>query len=129
MALRLNVGNLSQVSDAYPVIEEGVYKAQINSIRTATSKQGNPMVEVDLSIVDHPEYMGHKLFDRIATVERALWRLKQFCVAAGLEWDETGVDLEPAIGRTVTVKVIQELYSPPNGEPRRTNRVDAYVRE
>lgn len=131
MALRLGVGNLSNVQDSFPVIDEGVYEVQIMKIEMAQSKQGNPMLNLEYLVVNHPEQTGHKLFDRISLVEKALWKLKQFCEAVGLEWDETGVDVEPAIGQTVLVKVTQELYTDPNkpgSEGRRTNKVDEYLK-
>lgn len=128
MALRLNVGNLSNVSDQYPVIPEGVYEVQVAELKMETAQSGNPMVTLKANVVNHPEHMAHSLFDRIVLTDKALWKLKQFCEAVGLTWDDAGVDVEPAIGRTVMVRVVQELYQPEGKEPRRTNRIDEYLK-
>ena len=128
MVLRLNVGNLSNVSDQYPVIPEGVYEVQIAELKMEQSKAGNPMLVVKMNVVNHAEHMGHPLFDRMVTTEKALWRLKQFCEALGLGWDDAGVDVEPAVGMTATVRVTQELYTPEGKEPQRSNKIDEYLK-
>jgi hypothetical protein len=129
MALRLNVGNLNNVSDAFPVIPEGVYEVQVMEIASGTSQKQKPMLTLKHSVVNNAEYMGHPLWDRISLTEAALWKLKQFCEAAQLGWDDEGVDVEPAIGRVILVKVAQEMYDPGNGKvPRLSNKIDEYMK-
>lgn len=129
MALRLNVGNLSNVSEEYPVVPEGVYSVQVGEMKMEKSSKDKDMLTVKLSVVDNAEYMGHTLWDRISLSDRALWRLRQFCEAIGLPWDDAGVDVEPAQGRVVLVKVVQELYQPEGKEPRRSNKIAEYVKQ
>jgi len=129
--LRLNIGNLDDVQDGFAPIPEGIYKMQVQSADLTTSKQGNQMVKLTLVITDaDPEkqqYLGRKGFANLVVVPDALWKLKQFCKAAGIGWDAGGVNLEPAIGKELNIKVTQEPYTDPSGSTRITNRFDEFV--
>ncbi|MHC4074565.1 MAG: hypothetical protein ACYTGS_21490, partial [Planctomycetota bacterium] len=91
------------------------------------SSNKNQMVKVTLVVVSPQEYIGRKGFANLVLVPDAMWKLKEFCKAVGLKWDGTGVDVEPAIGRELDVKVTQEQYTDKSGDTRIANRFDNFV--
>lgn len=125
-ALRLNVGNLNNVEDGFAPLPEGLYKCQVAELKLKTSTKGNEMVNVKFTVVEPSEYIGRGGFANIVLVPDALWKLKQFCRACGVEWDDAGVDIEQAIGRELFIKVTQRSYDSDKG-PRVVNDFDGFV--
>jgi len=127
MALRLPVGNMDDVQDGFTPMPEGIYRMQISEITMQTSKNNKQYIKVKQSVLQPTEHIGRIGFANISLEPNALWKLKQFCKAVGITWDKEGVDVEPAIGRELDVKVTCETYEPPDGAPRVTNRFDDFV--
>lgn len=118
--------DLSKVADSsFPVFPPGVYDLSIKDCRQEAAKSsGELKLSVQFEIVAGPngsaEFAGKKMFSSYSLGEKAAWRVKKLCVAAGMSKEEidAGVDDELLVGRTIRADVAVEKY---NG--RDTNRV------
>lgn len=84
-------------------IPEGTYKAQVLEATQKTASTGSEMIEVQLSVVDDPQYNGRRIYDNIVLTPKAAWKLVQFCKAFDL--DPRSIDLDSWVGRTAWIDV------------------------
>lgn len=96
--------NLTNIASG---LEDGFYTVTIANMEEGVSKSsGNPVVKVAYEIEDS----NFKLFDTFSLVDSALWKLRDFVVAAQIPFDENGFDHLTAIGRKLRVEVKNEKY-------------------
>ena len=118
--------DLNAVSDDFVPVPEGMYTVQVDKLEPKASKAGNNMINVTFNIVAPAEHMGRKLFTSLVLMDKAYWKVKQFVKAAGIPFDQGGVDIGAAMGRQLFVKVIQETYDDA-GTPKIRNAVDEFL--
>jgi hypothetical protein len=118
--------NLAAVPESqFPVFPPGTYDLLIKDCRQeAARSSGELKLSVQFEIIagpnGSPENAGKKVFSSYSLSEKAAWRVKKLCVAAGMSLDEinAGVDDELLVGRTIRSDLAVEKY---NG--RDVNRV------
>lgn len=118
--------DLSKVADSsFPTFPPGVYDLLIKDCRQEAAKSsGELKLSVQFEITAGPngsaEFAGKKMFSSYSLGEKAAWRVKKLCVAAGMSKEEidAGVDDELLVGRVIRADVAVEQY---NG--RNVNRV------
>jgi hypothetical protein len=104
-------------------IEPGRYPVRIDDVKDKTSKAGNAMWEIELTITDGPA-TGRKLWATIMMQPNALWKLRQLLEAIGLEKAGTDdLDTEELKDCELLVDVINEDY-----EGQISNRVKKFVK-
>lgn len=122
MSPQVNFDDVPDPEDFSPV-PPGRYECRISDVEEATSKNGNLMWNLTLTIEDG-EYYGRRIFDRLVFAEKALPRVKLVCQRLGLDTEGT-VDLVPSMlrGKKAIVSVEIETYTNDAGEERKRNVV------
>ena len=78
------------------------------------------------AIINDPEYTGITVFETFTLVEAALFRLKQFCLAAELELDDT-FEAEDLVGETFEAVVDITTYENKAKETIEKNEIVKYI--
>lgn len=100
-------------------LEEGLYELTVAKAEETTSSAGNPMIKMEFDVNG---FEGRKLWDNFVLIEKALWKVKEFFEAVGLNTDEiVKMDVAELVGASVKAKVYQEEY---NGDIQ--NRIKRY---
>jgi hypothetical protein len=74
-------------------------------------------------------YLGRKGFTNLVLVPAAMWKVKQYVKATGIEFTSSGFNLGDSIGKSMMVKVTQEQYTDKDGNLRLRNTFDEYLPE
>lgn len=81
-----------------PPIKEGRYVFKVANAEEQTSKNGNPMIKLDIS-VRISDYKSLPIFDYLVSTERALFKIKQFCQSVGLDFAGGSISVDDVIGK------------------------------
>jgi len=86
MAIQLPV-NLEDVAATpdFKVADPGQYTLEIKTAKQGVSKAGNTKIDLRLTIIEDDEFAGVSVFDTITITPEALFRLKQYALATGVE--------------------------------------------
>jgi hypothetical protein len=111
--------NLAAVQEnTFPVFPPGSYTLLVKEVRQEAAKSsGELKLSVQFEIVDGPnggtEFAGKKLFSSYSLSEKAAWRVKKLCVAAGMtnEQINDGVDDELLLGCQIRADIAVEKYN------------------
>mgnify|MGYP001199993089 CR=1 FL=1 len=128
-------GNNPDNFTARRLIEPGRYLFEIaEEPKVTMSKNGNPVVNVQLRVADDGANKGAVVFDNLAVTPKSEFRLCHLVMAAGSqtkdEIAQSGVDLSLLTGRIVEADVIIE---PPQKDPAtgqmysEKNRINKYI--
>jgi len=95
MSVKINVKKAER-----KVLEEGAYALRINKVEQRTSKQGNPMLYLELVPDDeyHPEDTNARIFENVSLVEDAWFRVVDYLKAIMTDVpadDEGDFEFEP----------------------------------
>ena len=104
------------------------YKLQVREEPELTqSRQGNDMVVFDFVVVEAEDSSlnGRHVLDRVV-ISNTKRRLKQVALAAGVAWDDEGLELEDFVGETLEANVVIEDYKDNDGQDQQTNRISKY---
>ena len=104
-------------------LEEGVYHLVVTEAAEKTSSTGNPMLTLTFNVQNVPG--EHKLWNNFTLIDKALWKLKEFLEAIGMDTSaspQVQFDVAELIGTECDAMVIQELYK---GEA--TNRIKKFL--
>lgn len=102
-------------------LPEGVYELQVASAEETTSSTGNPMLKIELDVLDDDQ--NHKIWDNFVLIDKCLWKIKEFFEALGMDTSKVcEIDSAELVGLTVKAKVIQDEYE---GNPQ--NRIKKYL--
>jgi hypothetical protein len=95
----------------YEPLPAGKYVVEVTDFKEGTASEnaknaGAATISWELSVVDHDEYEGRKVWENMTIVDNSLWRLKAFLEAAGFEADdEVEFDPEDILGATLEVRL------------------------
>ena len=106
--------DLGDVATDFEPLPSGQYYAKIvnpDDFTLTESQSGKPMIKVAWTVMEG-EYEGRKVFDNI--VLSIDWKVKQYCVAAGIE-SGSSLDTDDFIGLEGLIQVVQQEYK---GETR-----------
>lgn len=121
--------DLNSVSDDFTPMPEGMYKMQVEKLEPKASKAGNNMINVTMNVLEPVLYLGRKGFTNLVLVPAAMWKVKQYVKATGIEFNASGFNLGDSIGKSMMVKVTQEQYTDKDGNLRLRNTFDEYLPE
>ena len=107
---------------SFEAVPAGSYHVQVTSFTEETSKtSGNPMLKLELTI-QTGEFTGQKVFTNLSLQPQALWKLKSFLDAVGMETEgAVDIDTNAVLGRELSVSVTVEEY-----EGKNNNKVDKF---
>jgi hypothetical protein len=104
--------------DSYGLMESGIYNFEVNKATRKTSKNGNPMCELQLTVWDNSG-KTYYLFDYLvfSSVNLNIKKLSHFCKSVGLHEEyKKGQIPEELQGLSGSVEIgIQESQPKPNG--------------
>jgi hypothetical protein len=97
--------------ESFARCSEGVHTAKLIEIEETVTQAGDDMLKATFEVVSGQE-KGCRVFDNFTLSDKALWKLKQFLVAAGVKADgKVAVDLDKLIGKVCDITVIHEEYN------------------
>lgn len=97
--------------ESFARCSEGVHTAKLVEIEEAVTQAGDDMLKATFEVVSGQD-KGCRVFDNFTLSDKALWKLKQFLVAAGVKADgKVAVDLDKLIGKVCDITVIHEEYN------------------
>lgn len=117
--LARKVGEVEGTGSFEP-LPAGVYRARLTEVTTKTASTGNPMWVTVFEVIDEG-FKGRKLWNNLVLIEAALWKVREFFDAFGVETD---TDTEELLGRTVKLSVIQRVINGGAREGQIGNNVD-----
>lgn len=101
--------NLNAVKEL-EAMPEGIYPVRVDKVENAMSKESKqPMLAIEAAITSG-EFMGRAVFINLSLQEKALWKTKGFCEAAGISWTDDGFDSDDLIGAELRVQLGVKLY-------------------
>jgi hypothetical protein len=60
---------------------DDTYEFEIIGLENKPSSAGNPMISLTLSVVNHPDYNGRKIYDNITLLPQTAFRIHNLCKA------------------------------------------------
>jgi len=120
--------NLSDVeaSKEFPVAPADTYELEVKKATVGKSQAGNIKIDCRCEIINDEEYTGIGVFETFTLVESALFRLKQFTLAAGLELDDE-FEAEEFVGATFQAVLDVSTYENKAGETIEKNEIVKYI--
>lgn len=116
---RVEISNFDAVETTSKPLAVGTYRVQIESGEVKCKDGGtDSYVEWVLKVIDNEEEKlnGRTLYCITSLAAAALFKLKRFLLAAGVEFSNDGFDTESAIGQQLQVDVTQREYPKDSGE-------------
>lgn len=97
--------------ESFARCSEGVHTAKLIEIEEAITQSGDDMLKATFEVISGQD-KGCRVFDNFTLSDKALWKLKQFLVSAGVKADgKVAVDLDKLIGKVCDITVIHEEYN------------------
>ncbi len=111
--------DFSKIADnTFPVFPTGSYTLLVKEARQEAAKSsGELKLSVKFEIIDGPggsnEFAGKTVFSSYSLQEKAAFRVRKLCAAAGMSKEEidAGVDDELLLGRTIKADLAVEKYN------------------
>jgi len=89
----------------FELLPPGTYFFEVDNIEMKTGKDSQkPYMNMTYKVLEDEELAGRKIFDMITLSADALWRLKQFSLATGIDIG-TNFDTEDFLGATFSAVV------------------------
>ena len=97
--------------ESFARCSEGVHTAKLIGIEEAVTQAGDDMLKATFEVISGQD-KGCRVFDNFTLSDKALWKLKQFLVAAGVKADgKVAVDLDKLIGKVCDITVVHDDYN------------------
>lgn len=97
--------------ESFARCSEGVHTAKLIEIEEAVTQAGDDMLKATFEVTSGQD-KGCRVFDNFTLSDKALWKLKQFLVAAGVKADgKVAIDLDRLIGKVCDITVTHEEYN------------------
>lgn len=128
--MRLDL-NLHEVESGYPKIAPGRYTFQVyDEVTVKDSKNGDSQnLFVPVEVVSEGDQSGIKTNVFFSLKVEALWRLKSFLEACGIEWDEDGsFDTDQLAEATFEAVITSRTYEK-DGETVETHEFKTFINE
>lgn len=116
---------LKDVQTSGAPIGPGMFPVEVTKCELKQGKNAphNPYLGMELTVIDHEEFNGRKLFFNVGLTENSLWALKGSLLALGFDEssvdDEEGLDVNEIIEEVVGQQAVAEVQLRPyNGEER-----------
>lgn len=118
----------------FKVAAPDTYTLEVKTAKQGLSQNQNVKIDFRHSIIDDDEFTDVSIFDTITITEQALFRLKQFSLATGIDVDEE-FEPEDFIGATFQAVVDVEPQKEKNGDvkldsdgnPKMRNVIKSFV--
>ena len=110
----------------FPVAPADTYELEIKSAKQGVSKQKNIKIDFRCEIINDDEYNGIGVFETVTITDAAMFRLKQLCLATGVELDEE-FEAEIFVGETFEAVLNIETYENGSGETVEKNSISKYL--
>lgn len=88
-------------------LPDGTYEAAVMKAEEKQSKNGNDMLEVLVKVFDD-DGASILVTDYLVNSDAAAFKIRHFCVSAGIEYDSGEIDTDALPGTTVYVKLKTE---------------------
>jgi hypothetical protein len=115
-------------TQVFKVADPDTYELEIKSVKAGTSKAGNPKLDLRLVIINNDEFDGIGIFDTITLTKEAMFRLKQYSLATGLEiageFDEqdlVGLQLSAVVDVEPVKDASGQIQFQEDGQPKLRN--------
>lgn len=105
------------------LLPEGPVLLELVDIEEKESDAGNPYLAAEFQVPEGEEFAKTKAYDNFSLQPQALWKLRGFLEAAGVETEDgpMDLDLDGILGSVVMADIIHEDYK---GKPK--HRVNGY---
>lgn len=105
------------------LLEPGTYELVVREAEERVSSKGNPMIALELEPTEHP---GVLIREYLVATQAAMFRIKNFCEAAGLtqKFEAGRLTEDDCRGSKVRARVMVEE----GGEYPDKNRVEEYLK-
>lgn len=101
--------------EAYKKCEEGIHTAKLVAIEEKTTQAGDDMLAATFEVTKG-DSSGARVFDNFTLTSKALWKLKLFLNAIGVNSEgKVAIDLDKLVNKIVDIEVVHEDY---NGQAR-----------
>jgi len=110
---------------AFEPLPESAYHVAITGCKSGVGREsGKPYLNWEFTVQDG-DYTGRKLWLITSLAPKANFRLKQLLESVGASIPSAEIDVDPSeyIGRELTLTVIHQVYSSPEGD-KIQDRVD-----
>lgn len=101
------------------LLEAGTYDLVLESVENKVSKSGNPTLACTFKV----EGTDRKLFESFSLQQQALFKLRDFLVAANVELKPDGFDTLELLGVRVKANIVTKTY-----EGKDRNQISSYLR-
>ena len=108
---------------SFEPIPDGEYNFTVIGANEKTSKSGNAMIELELQF-DIGGGNVIKVYDRLVSTPKALWRIRSFCAGAGRDFTAGALDDQECIGMPGRAKLV---LGEKNEKGKRYMQVENYV--
>ena len=86
-----------------PLLPAGEYDATVKYAVEETSKSGNPMIKIILTV--YGSGIEADVFDYLVSSPAVLYKVKNFCKSAGIDFDRGELNVEVCMEQNVRVKL------------------------
>jgi len=117
----------------FPPLPIGEYEVIVSNAEIKESKNGNPMIKLEMTVRDDLDQEGkrRKIWDQLVFTEGAKWRIQQAYKAFGFDNGHKFSSLQDVakalLYKPVRVKIKHEKYTNDQGDTKITERVDYYM--
>jgi hypothetical protein len=102
--------DMSSVPAPSDRVDEGSYHVRISSVEKGTSKEGNPMIKLQMKIQDQGKNFGRVIPDNPSLLPQALFKLKGYYKACGYNPGAEGHQPSKLIDCECYVNVEHAMY-------------------
>ena len=91
---------------SFELLPEGTYDAEVIEAEERTSQKGNDMIALTLQVA-HPEGYEARVWDYLVSVPAAVFKIRMFCEAAGLDkqYQSGRLTAKECIGKNVSARI------------------------
>jgi len=112
----------------FETLPKGKYNVIVVDVTEKTSSNGNPMMNVKTKVTEG-KYKNRNLFVNLVCTEKALFRVKAYLEACGIEVPKSmlEVDFDETIGKELTLEIDQRTYKDKEGNDKTSEDVKKFL--
>jgi hypothetical protein len=77
-------------------LPDDVYQFDITGLEKKLSSAGNDMLAIELTVINHPDYNGRKVYDNISLLPQTAFRVHNLCKALNVNAQNLPENLDEA---------------------------------